>query len=131
MTARVAPGGWRELGVVNWLAVRVLSRAAGTRDAALFSALGRHRRLFRGWLGFAAQLMPFGRLPAAERELVILRVAALRGCAYEWRHHERLGLRAGLSAARWRRSPWSSRWRRGVGGGGCCWRPSMPWRAGA
>ena len=30
---RVAPGGLRELGPVNWLLCRILSRFAGTRDA--------------------------------------------------------------------------------------------------
>lgn len=43
--------------------------------------------------------MPGGRLPRADSELVILRVAHRTGCAYEWEHHVRLGRRAGLTAA--------------------------------
>ena len=42
--------------------------------------------------------MPRGKLPRRDTELVILRVAHLRSCAYEWEHHVRLGRRAGLSA---------------------------------
>jgi AhpD family alkylhydroperoxidase len=43
--------------------------------------------------------MPGGRLPRRETELVILRVAHLRKCDYEFDHHVRLGRRAGLGAA--------------------------------
>jgi AhpD family alkylhydroperoxidase len=95
---RIAPGGLAELGLVNWLVCRVLSRAAGTADGHLFSTLGRQRRLFRGWLRFAGRLMPGGTLPRHESELVILRVAHLRQCTYELEHHVRLGRRAGVDA---------------------------------
>jgi AhpD family alkylhydroperoxidase len=40
--------------------------------------------------------MPGGKLPRRDTELVILRVAHLRGCRYEFDHHVRLGRRAGL-----------------------------------
>jgi AhpD family alkylhydroperoxidase len=49
-------------------------------------------------LRFAGRLMPGGILPRRDTELVILRVAHLRACSYEYRHHVRLGRRAGLSA---------------------------------
>jgi AhpD family alkylhydroperoxidase len=52
---------------------------------------------------FAGRLMPGGKLPRRESELVILRVAHLRDCAYERDHHVRLGRRAGLSDADLRR----------------------------
>jgi alkylhydroperoxidase family enzyme len=42
--------------------------------------------------------MPGGLLPRADSELVILRVAHNCGSEYEWRHHERLGALAGLTA---------------------------------
>jgi AhpD family alkylhydroperoxidase len=99
VTARIAPGGLAELGPLNWLLCRAIARGAGTRRAHLFETLGRQRGLFRAWLWFASRLMPGGRLPARTRELVILRVAHLRGCRYELDHHERLGRRAGLDAA--------------------------------
>lgn len=95
--ARIAPGRLRELGPINWIVWQALSRAAGTRDAHLFSTLGRTRGLFRGWLHFSGKLMPGGRLPRYESELVILRVAHLTGCEYERDHHLRLGRRAGIT----------------------------------
>ena len=83
------------------LGLRAVSgRVAGhRRRPTSSSSLGRHRRLFRGWLRFAGRLMPGGKLPRRETELVILRVAHLRGCAYELEHHVHLGARAGITAA--------------------------------
>ncbi|MFG1790159.1 carboxymuconolactone decarboxylase family protein [Nocardia sp. NPDC049149] len=98
MRPRIAPGRFRELGPINWVVWQVLSRAAGTEDAHLFSTLGRTRGLFRGWLHYSGKLMPGGRLPRHESELVILRVAHLRSCEYEMDHHIRLGRRAGVTA---------------------------------
>jgi AhpD family alkylhydroperoxidase len=96
---RVPPGSRRDLGTPAWLITRIVGRRAGTEPPALFRVLGRHRRLFRGWLHFAGRLMPGGLLPRRETELVILRVAHLRGCRYEFDHHVRLGARAGVTAA--------------------------------
>jgi AhpD family alkylhydroperoxidase len=96
---RISPGGRRELGLANWTISRIAGRAVGTGPPNLFTTLGRHRRLFRGWLRFAGRLMPGGRLSRRETELVILRVAHLRDCAYELAHHTRLGRRAGLGEA--------------------------------
>ena len=96
---RVTPGGLAELGPLNWLACRLIGWGAGTRDANLFRTLGRQRALFRGWLVFAARLMPGGVLPRRDTELVILRVAHRRGCGYELDHHRRLAARAGIAPA--------------------------------
>ena len=93
----IAPGSRRDVGLATWMAAHVAGRVAGTGPLNLFLVLGRHRRLFRGWLRFAGRLMPGGRLPRRETELVILRVAHLRRCTYELAHHTRLGARAGLS----------------------------------
>lgn len=94
---RLAPGTRRELGWFGWTFTRLAALRTGTGPPALFTVLGRHRRLFRRWLWFAAALMPGGRLPRRETELVILRVAALRGSEYELRHHTRLARSAGLT----------------------------------
>jgi AhpD family alkylhydroperoxidase len=94
---RIEPGRLRELGPVNWAVWQVISRAAGTPDAHLFSTLGRTGGLFRGWLHFSGRLMPGGKLRRYETELVILRVAHLRECTYETDHHLRLGKRAGVT----------------------------------
>lgn len=98
MEPRVAPGNRRQIGAVNAAIVWVLGRATGGRPPNIFTTLARHRGLFRRWLWFAGALMPGGKLPRRDSELVILRVADNTGCAYEWGHHERLGRHAGLSA---------------------------------
>jgi AhpD family alkylhydroperoxidase len=94
---RIEPGTRRQIGLVNSGIARLAALATGGRAPNVFTTLARHRRLFRRWLWFAAALMPGGRLPRAETELVILRVAHRTGCDYEWGHHVRLGRRAGLS----------------------------------
>lgn len=96
---RIAPGGIKDLGPVIWAFSRVAGRATGTAPPAIFTTLGRGRGLFWGWLHFAGRLMPGGKLPRRETEMVILRVASLRGCDYEFSHHVRLGRRAGVTAA--------------------------------
>jgi NAD(P)-dependent dehydrogenase (short-subunit alcohol dehydrogenase family)/alkylhydroperoxidase family enzyme len=96
---RVKPGSFKQLGLRNAAIAGVLGRAAGTPPPHLFTTLGRHRRLFRAWLRFGGALMPFGKLPRRETELVILRVAHNSACEYEWRHHEHLAVRSGLSDA--------------------------------
>jgi AhpD family alkylhydroperoxidase len=93
---RITPGGRRELGPAIWAVARIAGRATGTEPPNLFTTLGRHRRLFWGWLWFAGRLMPRGKLPRRDTELVILRVAHLRDCTYEFEHHARLGRRAGV-----------------------------------
>ncbi len=97
--ARIEPGDRHDVGWIAWVVSVVAGRVGGTRPPHLFLTLGRHRRLFRGWLRFAGRLMPGGVLPRRETELVILRVAHLRGCAYEFEHHVRLGARAGVRVA--------------------------------
>lgn len=100
MTApRIAPGGVKELGPVIWAFSRIAGRATKTAPPAIFTTLGRGRGLFWGWLHFAGKLMPGGKLPRRETEMVILRVASLRRCDYEFTHHVRLGKRAGVTAA--------------------------------
>lgn len=96
---RISPGSRAEIGRLNSLIVSGLWRAAGTREPPhLFTTLARHRRLFRRWLRFAGGLMPGGRLPRRDTELLILRVAHNCDCAYERGHHERIAPRAGVSA---------------------------------
>lgn len=96
---RITPGTRRDVGLVGWLVAAISGRVAGTGPPNLFLTLGRHRKLYRGWLHFAGRLMPGGTLPRRETELVILRVAHRRGCAYEFDHHVHLGAKAGVTAA--------------------------------
>lgn len=94
---RIAPGGRAEIGLVNAAFARVAGIATRGEPPRIFTTLGRHRSLFRRWLWFAGALMPGGKLPREETELVILRVAHNTGSEYEWSQHERMGKRAGLS----------------------------------
>lgn len=87
------------MGLVTAALADLSGRVVGTTPPNLFLTLGRHRALFRGWLRFAGRLMPGGTLPRRETELVILRVAHLAGCRYEFDHHVILGAQAGVDAA--------------------------------
>jgi alkylhydroperoxidase family enzyme len=98
VTARITPGRTRDTGLLVQGFARLAGRITGTEPPAVFLTLGRHRRLFWGWLFFAGALMPGGRLTRRETELVILRVATLSGSDYELAQHRRLGRKAGLSA---------------------------------
>lgn len=95
---RIAPGSRRQIGLVNAGIARAAGRVTGGGAPNIFTTLGRHRRLLRRWLWFAGSLMPGGKLPRADTELVILRVAHNAGCEYEWGHHERIAQRVGLTA---------------------------------
>jgi alkylhydroperoxidase family enzyme len=111
--ARIQPGTAREIGRVNFAIARLVGAATGGPPPHVFTTLARHRRLFRRWLRFAGALMPGGTLPRAESELMILRVAHNCGSEYEWRHHQRLGRAAGLTAEeveRVRRGPDAEGW---------------------
>lgn len=94
---RIGPGDRRDLGLVNHGISSIAGRVIGGHRPNVFTTLGRQRRLFRAWLMFSAALMPFGRLPRTETELVILHVATLRGCDYELDHHRRIGRTVGLT----------------------------------
>lgn len=98
--ARIAPGGRRDIGVVNWTMISAGAKAARVPGPPrLFTTMARHKSLFRAWLFFAGRMMPRGKLPRRDTELVILRTAWRNGCDYELDHHRRLGKRAGLTDA--------------------------------
>lgn len=92
---RISAGGFRELGLANWVLAKLGARALGVPRMHLFSVLGQHKRLFWLWLPYSVALLR-GRLPRSDTELVILRVGHLRACEYELQHHRRMGLRRGL-----------------------------------
>jgi AhpD family alkylhydroperoxidase len=98
VTPRITPGERSDIGLFAWGFSQLAGRVAGTNPPNLFRTMARQRKLFRGWLFFAGRLMPGGKLPRRETELLILRVAHQRGCAYEFEHHVRLGRRAGVTA---------------------------------
>jgi alkylhydroperoxidase family enzyme len=69
---------------------------AALRGANIFSTLVRAPGLFRRWLPFAGKLLS-GKLPARDRELLILRTAWNCRAGYEWGHHVAIGLECGLT----------------------------------
>lgn len=63
----------------------------------VFPMLNTNRRIFWAWLFFASRLMPFGRLPARTRELIILRVGFNCRSRYEFAQHLEIAQRLGVS----------------------------------
>lgn len=80
-------------------------------DANIFTTFVRAPGLMRKWLPFGGKLLN-GKLPARDRELLILRTAWNCQAEYEWAQHTLIGARAGLTLEE------VSRIRVGVGTGG-------------
>jgi len=69
-----------------------------TGDAAnIFRTLARNPGVFRKWMPFGGKLLIGSKLPARERELLILATAWECGSEYEWGQHIRIGRDAGLT----------------------------------
>jgi alkylhydroperoxidase family enzyme len=67
-----------------------------TRGAVnIFRTLVRHPGLFRRWLPFGGKLL-VGKLPARDRELMILRTGWNCQADYEWAQHVVIARRAGI-----------------------------------
>ncbi len=62
----------------------------------IFTTLVRHPGLFRKWSPFGGKLLS-GKLPARDRELLILRTAWHCQAAYEWGQHVRIALASGIT----------------------------------
>lgn len=100
---RIAPGGFRELGPVNWVIAKAGARVIRAPRFSLFNVLGQHHLLFLAFLPYSGVLLGrLGKLSRQDAELVILRVAHLRESEYELQQHRRLarsrGVDAGLQA---------------------------------
>ncbi|GAA2734353.1 carboxymuconolactone decarboxylase family protein [Actinocorallia aurantiaca] len=63
----------------------------------LLGTFARYPELAKAFLTFNGHLLYGSTLTARQRELLILRVAALRNCGYEWAQHTILAEKAGLS----------------------------------
>jgi 4-carboxymuconolactone decarboxylase len=71
--------------------------AAGAPAANIFSTLVRHPGLFRRWLPFGGKLLAGGKLPARDRELLILRTGWLCRAEYEWAQHREISRSIGIA----------------------------------
>src|SRR5258707_9912083 len=75
----------------------LLTPVLGEQAPNLFSTVVRHPELYRAWLPFCLHLLTSSAFPARERELLIIRTAALCCSAYELEHHLELGAAVGLA----------------------------------
>lgn len=98
-TPRVPPGGRRELGLFGWLLCKIAARVWGVPEIHLFTVFAQHRRLFWAWAPFGGVLLRRGRLRRYDTEVVILRVAHLRGSRYELQQHRRLAVKRGVDTS--------------------------------
>ena len=64
--------------------------------ANLLGTLARYPALAKPFLTFTAHFLSGSALTARQRELLVLRVAAVRRCGYEWAQHVILAAGAGL-----------------------------------
>lgn len=64
----------------------------------IFGVLCRDLPLMEAWRAFGLYLMSGSKVDPLLREVLILRTAHVRNCAYEWHHHSRIALRLGMSA---------------------------------
>ncbi|ADG96680.1 Carboxymuconolactone decarboxylase [Segniliparus rotundus DSM 44985] len=96
---RVALGGFRQIGPLAWAIDKAGARRLGVRHLRIMQALGRNKRLFPFFVGYTGYFQGLSKIKLRNVELVILRVAHLRGSAYEWNHHVRLSARAKITAA--------------------------------
>ena len=71
-------------------------RLPNAQAVNIFATLVRHPGLYRRWMPFAGKLLA-GKLPARDRELLILRSAWRCASSYEWGQHVRLAQQAGIS----------------------------------
>ena len=67
-----------------------------TRGQNFFKTFVRHKELFRVWNEFGRTVFN-GHLPDRDRELLVLRVAWLTHCRFEWASHEPLARQMGIT----------------------------------
>jgi AhpD family alkylhydroperoxidase len=97
--ARIPPGGFRELGPINWLITKAAARIIRAPRFSLVDVIGQHRVLLLTWGAGALYLMAFGKISRRDKEIVILRVGHLRNCEYELQQHRRLARTRGINEA--------------------------------
>lgn len=94
--ARIAPGGFKELGPFGWVAAKIGAYGIRRPRFSLTNVIGQHRVLFPIWLPLSLYLLYAGKLSRRDAETVILRVGHLRNCEYELQQHRRLARSRGI-----------------------------------
>jgi alkylhydroperoxidase family enzyme len=98
-TLRLAPlaeDEWNEEQAAL-LAPAAEGKGLGRGVLNIFATLARHPKLYKRWAVFGSHTLLKSSLPPRDRELVILRMAWLAQCRYEWGQHLSLGRDAGLT----------------------------------
>jgi alkylhydroperoxidase family enzyme len=94
-TPRIPPVGDDEMDEETRVLLEEV-RLPNAEALNIFATLVRHPGLFRRWMPFAGKLRA-GKLPARDRELLILRTAWRCRSPYEWGQHVRLAKAAEIS----------------------------------
>ena len=95
--ARIQPLDDEEMTSEQRVLLEGIGGVAGEVGAVnIFRTLVRHPGLFRRWLPFGGKLLA-GKLPARDREILILRTAVNCDAPYEWAQHVRIGRSVGLT----------------------------------
>jgi 4-carboxymuconolactone decarboxylase len=76
----------------------LLSSVGPFADNHVFTTMVRHPRLFKRWVPYGTAML-YARLPARDRELLILRTSHRCRCAYEWAHHCEAAPTVGITEA--------------------------------
>ena len=90
-----------------------LGRPGGPKGLNVLGLFAHHPELAHAFFTFNGHLLLASTLPVRDRELVVLRVAALRECEYEWAQHQIIAGDAGISpeeVARVRSGPDAPGW---------------------
>jgi AhpD family alkylhydroperoxidase len=77
-------------------ATQPLRRRKGSKGHNVLGTLARHPKLMRAYHTFNGHILFTSTLTPRERELLVLRVAAVREAVYEWEQHVVLAAEAGL-----------------------------------
>ena len=86
-----------ELTLTQHFFLRLTRKAAGVSDNLnVFLTLARLGSIFPRYLLFLSHLLKKGRIPRADKERIILRVAWRLGCVYEWGHHSHMARELGI-----------------------------------
>jgi alkylhydroperoxidase family enzyme len=94
-TPRIPPLGDDETDEVTSALLEEV-RLPNAEAVNIFATLVRHPGLFRRWMPFAGKLLA-GKLPARDRELLILRTGWRCRSSYEWGQHVRLAKAADIA----------------------------------
>jgi 4-carboxymuconolactone decarboxylase len=95
---RIPPLHTRELRLWQRVLLALIRHQAGeTYDYACFRVTARLGKIMPLHTLFFSQLLQHGRIPPADSERVVIRVAWRAGCQYEYAHHTRMALAQGVS----------------------------------